>query len=239
MNLKEKVVLVVGGTSGMGLGIAKALRNEGARVAVCGSRELSVREATADGRLHGVVCDITDRDNVARMFDEVRAALGEVDILVNSAGTNVERRSMEALDPSEFDRVIAVNMTGTFNCIHAALPAMRARRQGLIVNITSVAARRVLELAGAAYCASKAAAAALGTFVGLEDTKNGVRVTNIYPGETDTPLIDKRPTPPTPERRAAMLKPEDIAACVVMVAKLPQRANVPELVITPAHMLLG
>jgi NAD(P)-dependent dehydrogenase (short-subunit alcohol dehydrogenase family) len=239
MDLRKKVVLVTGGTSGIGLGIAVALRDEGATVAVCGSRERNVTEAAEKASVHGFVCDITRRDAVKRMFTDIAARLGGVDVLVNSAGTNVANRSMSTVDPEDFDRVLAVNTTGTFNCIHAALPAMREKGEGLIVNIVSVGGRRVLEVAGAPYCVSKFATAALGTYVGLEDTKNGIRVTNIYPGETDTPLLDARPVPPPPERRAAMLKPEDVAACVVLVAKLPQRANVPELVSTPAHMLYG
>lgn len=239
MDLADRVVVVVGGTSGIGLGIAEAFRDEGARVALCSSHP---HDDEPHGRLlpfYRFVCDVTDRAAVLETFRRIESELGAVDILVNSAGTNVTNRSMETLAPEDFDRVLSVNTTGTFNCIHAVLPGMRRKHEGLIVNIVSIAGRRVLELAGAPYCVSKFATSALGTYVGMEDAKNGIRVTNVYPGETDTPIIDKRPTPPTPERRAAMLKPQDIAACVVTVARLPQRANVPELVITPAHMLLG
>ena len=93
-------------------------------------------------------------------------------------------------------------------------------------------------LAGMPYCVSKFATSALGTFVNLEECGNGIKVTNIYPGETNTPIVDKRPTPPPPEQRAKMLQPEDIAACVVTIAKLPARAIVPELIITPPHMMI-
>jgi NADP-dependent 3-hydroxy acid dehydrogenase YdfG len=135
---------------------------------------------------------------------------------------------------------MAVNFTGAFNLIHAALPAMREKRSGLIFNIVSLAGLRVMPMAGLPYCTSKFAMGALGTFVNLEECeKNGIRVTNIYPGEANTPLVDKRPTPPPPEKRARMLQPEDIAACVLFVAKLHPRAVVPELVITPTHMLIG
>ena len=75
--------------------------------------------------------------------------------------------------------------------------------------------------------------AGLGTAVSLEEAKNGIRVTNIYPGEVDTPILDERPTPVTAEHRARILQPEDIAAAVLMVAELPPRAHVPELVIKP------
>jgi NADP-dependent 3-hydroxy acid dehydrogenase YdfG len=143
---------------------------------------------------------------------------------------------MANIDPADFDRVMAVNTTATFNCIHAVLPAMREQGAGLIVNIVSLAGLRTMLLAGAPYCASKYATGALGTFVNLEDGDKGIKVTNIYPGETNTPIVEKRPQPPPPEKRARMLQPEDIAACVVTIAKLPPRAVVPELVITPPHM---
>jgi NADP-dependent 3-hydroxy acid dehydrogenase YdfG len=77
----------------------------------------------------------------------------------------------------------------------------------------------------------------MGKFIGIEERENGINVTNICPGEANTPIIDKRPVPVSAEKRAQMLQPEDIAECVVMVAKLHPRAIVPELVITPKHML--
>jgi NADP-dependent 3-hydroxy acid dehydrogenase YdfG len=146
---------------------------------------------------------------------------------------------MSNIDPADFDRMMEVNTTGTFNCIHAALPVMRQKGAGLIVNIVSLAGKRAMLLAGMPYCVSKFATSALGTFVNLEECGNGIKVTNIYPGETNTPIVDKRPSPPPPEKRAKMLQPEDIAACVVTVAKLPARAIVPELIITPTHMMIA
>jgi NADP-dependent 3-hydroxy acid dehydrogenase YdfG len=142
---------------------------------------------------------------------------------------------MEKLDPADWDTIVAVNATGTYNCIHAVLPSMRERRTGLIVNISSVAGLRALTLAGPAYCASKFAATALGTAVSQEVKDDGVRVTNIYPGEVDTPILDQRPEPVPAERKAIMVHPEDIAAMVVAVAKLPPHVQVPDLTITPLY----
>jgi len=158
-----------------------------------------------------------------------------LDILVNSAGINVSRRAMAELDPADWDRMMAINTTGSFNCIHAALPGMRARKSGLIINISSIAGKRAMKLGGVGYCASKFALTALGTTVGLEERANGIRVTNIYPGEVNTPILAQRPIPVPPEKLAQMLQPEDIAACVVTIAKLPPRALVPELIITPLY----
>jgi NAD(P)-dependent dehydrogenase (short-subunit alcohol dehydrogenase family) len=182
------------------------------------------------------VCDVADRADVARLFDWLdHQRLLPLDILVNSAGINVARRRMAELDPADFDRMLAINATGPFNTIYFALPGMRARREGLIVNISSIAGKRALTLAGPAYCASKFALTALGTAVSLEERANGIRVTNVYPGEVDTPILQQRPVPVPAEKRARMVHPEDIAACVVTIAKLPPHVLVPELVITPLY----
>jgi len=243
MDLKGKVALVVGGGGGIGLGIAKALASEGCTVAVADYNKEALQDAVKAGstvsHLRTHACDVTKRKQVAEVFEWLSQEVGSVDILVNSAGINVGNRMMANIDPADFDRVLQINTTGTFNCIHAAVPIMREKRSGLIVNIVSLAGLRVMLLAGLPYCVSKFATAALGTFVNLEEAANGIKVTNIYPGETNTPIIDKRPTPPPPEKRAQMLQPEDIGACVVMIAKLPARAVVPELVITPPHMMVG
>jgi NAD(P)-dependent dehydrogenase (short-subunit alcohol dehydrogenase family) len=243
MDLNGKIVLVVGGAGGIGLGIAKAFEAEGCRVALADADKESLAEAAKTGGNDSTfvwrTCDITDREQVSKLFEWLGSELGPVDILVNSAGINVGDRMMSNISPDDFDRVMKINTTGTFNCIYAALPVMRQKGSGLIVNIVSLAGKRVMLLAGMPYCVSKFAAGALGTFVNLEESANGVKVTNIYPGETNTPIIDKRPTPPPPEKRAKMLQPEDIAACVVTIAKLPPRAVVPELIITPPHMMVG
>jgi len=237
--LKDKVALVTGGGSGIGLGIAVALAREGCRVAISGRNHQKLDQAVQsyDGSppLVAHTCDVAQREQVAALFDWLEAELGPPDILVLSAGINVPKRRMAELTPEDWDRIMAVNATGAFNCFHAALPGMRRRGSGLIVNISSIAGKRALELSGPAYCASKFAMTALGLAVRLEERSTGVRVTNIYPGEVDTPLLEERPEPVPPEKRAQMLRPEDIAACVVTIARLPSRAVVPELVIVPAY----
>jgi len=243
MDLNGKIVLVVGGAGGIGLGIAKALAVEGCRVALADANEESLVNAVkakgGDSTFVWRACDITQREQVSLLFRWLGDELGAIDILVNSAGINVGNRMMSNIDPPDFDRVMEINTTGTFNCIYTALPVMRQRGSGLIVNIVSLAGKRTMLLAGLPYCVSKFATSALGTFINLEECGNGIKVTNIYPGETNTPIIDKRPSPPPPEKRAKMLQPEDIAACVVTIAKLPPRAVVPELIITPPHMMIG
>ncbi len=240
MELAGKKVLVTGGGSGIGLGIALALAREGCRVAIAGRNEEKLRKAAArfDGRpaILAHACDVADRGDVGRLFARLaEQGFDPLDILVNSAGINVQRRKMAELDPADWDRVLAVNVTGAFNTMHAALPGMRKQRDGLVVNISSIAGKRALVLGGAAYCAAKFALTALGTAVGLEERPHGIRVTNVYPGEVDTPILEQRPVPVPAEKRALMVHPEDIAACVVTIAKLPGHVLVPELVITPLY----
>ncbi len=203
MNLTDKRVLVTGGTSGIGLAIAESLAAEGCRVAIVGrsatTMEKALKQQSSDAII-GRLCDVSDREQVAALFKWLQTELGPVDILVNSAGINVRHRLMANLTPEDFDRIMAVNTTGTFNCIHQVLPGMRAKKEGLIINIVSVAGKRNLLLAGLPYCVSKFATGALGTFVNLEEAAHGIKVTNIYPGETNTPLVDQRPQPPSPEK---------------------------------------
>ena len=142
---------------------------------------------------------------------------------------------MEAMQPEQWDQVLAINATGTYNCMYAVLPQMRERGDGLIININSIAGRRAAALGGVAYDASKFAMAALGIAVGNEDAKYGIRITNIYPGEVNTPILENRPVPVSDEHKASILQPEDVGEVVVTIASLPPRAHIPELVIKPTQ----
>jgi NAD(P)-dependent dehydrogenase (short-subunit alcohol dehydrogenase family) len=238
MPLADRTVLVVGGSSGIGLAIGCAFAREGCRVALAARSENGLAAARAlpevGGAFRTKTCDVGDRPQVEELFAWADLELGSLDILAFCAGTNTPRRAFADLDPREFDRILAVNATGAFNCLHAALPRMRARGAGLVFNVVSIAGLRAQALSGAPYCASKFAQGALGSFASLEAHSEGVRVTNIYPGDTDTPLLDQRPAPPPREARERMLRPDDVAEMVVAIAKLPPRAAVPQLVITPS-----
>lgn len=236
--LSNKRVVITGGGSGIGEGIAQVLAAEGARV-VIGGRTLEKLKAVAES-IQGVhtvgyhPLDVANRESVETFFGWAHDILGGVDILVNSAGINVAKRSMAEMIPEDWDRVLTTNATGAYNCMAAVLPGMRAQRDGLIISIASIAGLRAISgLAGVAYCASKFAVSALGTAVAEEEKVHGIRVTTIYPGEVATAILDRRPVPPSAEKRAAMVQPEDIAAAVLMIAKLPARTNVLELVIKP------
>jgi NAD(P)-dependent dehydrogenase (short-subunit alcohol dehydrogenase family) len=177
--------------------------------------------------------DVSKRDQVTRAVERTIAACGQIDILINNAGINVAQRKLAVLEPADWDALMAVNATGAFNMIHAVLPGMRERKDGMIINIASIAGVRPSALAGAAYNASKHALTALSTSVALEEAENGIRASLIAPGEVNTPLLDRRPVVPSPEARARILQPEDVAAAALFVASLHPRASVPQLILNP------
>ena len=232
-NLTGKTALVTGGGTGIGATTAIALAEAGCRVAISGRREEKLREVAGDRGMLICPLDVGDRGAVDRTVEEVTRELGRIDIIVCAAGINVRNRAMAELYPADWDRLMRINATGVYTCRHAVLPQMRERRDGLIVTISSVAGKRAGLLGGVAYNASKFAMSALGLTVAQEEKDRGVRVTTIYPGEVDTPILDERPVLVTAEHRARILQPEDVAASVLFVASLPPRAHVPELVITP------
>ena len=238
VELREKAALVTGGSSGIGLSIALALAREGCRVAICARGPERLQKAVAQFEGSAVLaraCDVADREDVKRLVIWAQEELGPLEIVVNAAGINIVNRKMCQLEPADFDRIMAINCTGFFNVLHAVLPGMRQRQDGLIVNISSTAGKRAYELSGPAYSASKFAVGALATAVGQEERPNGIRITSICPGEVNTPILDQRPTPVPEERKAQMVQPEDIAACVVTIAKLPPAVVVPELIIKPRY----
>jgi NADP-dependent 3-hydroxy acid dehydrogenase YdfG len=237
MGLQEKTAVVTGGATGIGQAIADRLAHAGARVLIGGRRLDRLRAAaeTIKGQwpVRVCECDVTDRESVSTFFQWANARIGAIDILVNAAGANIKNRSIADMRPEQWDELLAVNVTGAYNCMAAVLPGMRERRDGLIINISSISGLRASKLGGVAYSASKFAMAGLGAAVALEEAEKGIRVSNVFPGEVDTPILDERPTPVTAEHRARILKPEDVAAAVLMIAQLPPRAHVPQLVIKP------
>jgi NADP-dependent 3-hydroxy acid dehydrogenase YdfG len=235
-------VLITGGGSGIGLATARAFLAEGAKVAIAGRDADKLHRAAAElknDRLLAKAADATNPAQVDALVMETISKFGGIDILVNNAGANIPERSIQQLTPESFDKLIRANLHSAFHCIWAVLPGMVAQKNGLVINISSVAGVRPWPVSGSGYCAAKFAMNALGSCISVEERENGIRVTNICPGEVDTPILASRPQPTTPEQLAKMLKPEDVAAAVLFVAGLPPRAHVPELIIKPAaHVFL-
>ena len=233
-----KTAVVTGAGSGVGQATALALAQEGWRVALVGRRVEALRQ-TADlaGPLRGQFlvcpCDIGQAEAVARMAGEVLATFHEVEVLVNAAGTNAPKRALEVLSLEDYHAMMNANLHGAYYCVQAFLPGMRARRSGTIVNIVSDAGKQASPKAGPAYVMSKFGLAGLTQSINAEERGHGVRACAIFPGDIDTPLLDKRPAPPPPEARARMMKAEDLAACALLCIHLPARAIIEEMIIRP------
>ena len=235
--LAGKIVAITGGGTGIGAGIARGLAEAGCRVTVGGRRVEPLDQLAAAVKSEHPIrthqLDVADPASIEAFFADIRDQVGDVDILVNSAGINIQKRTMAEMSAEDWERVLSINASGAYRCMREVMPAMRARRDGLVVNISSIAGKRAITLGGIVYCASKFAMTALGTAVSNEVRNEGVRITNVYPGEVNTPILDNRPTPVSQEHKDAILQPEDIAAVVVTICALAARANVPEVVIKP------
>jgi NADP-dependent 3-hydroxy acid dehydrogenase YdfG len=240
--MTQSTALILGASGGLGRAIASMLAEEGYAVALTG-RDIAKLHATrsalepAEPNALLLPCDLTDRAQAQAMVEQALAHLTSIDVLVCAAGLNVRQRSLRSLDPADWDRVIAANLTTAFNAIHFVLPSMRTRGSGLIVQISSLSGLRANTVSGAAYSAAKFAQSALGISIGREERGRGIRSTVIYSGEVNTPLLDARSdrlgASANEGRREMILQPQDIADAVRLLVKLPPRAHIPELVIKP------
>ncbi len=229
-----KVVVVAGASSGMGRATALAAAREGADVVLAGRNAAALDEVAASSGGLAVPTDATDPEAVGRLVARALDRFGRIDALINAVGTNLRQRSLDQLTAQSWAMMIETNLTAAFNLTRAVVPPMRERGDGLIVHIASVAARRP-DMSGVSYQASKAGVAALAHATMEEERQNGIRVTALLPGLTDTPLVLQRPTPPDPAMLARALKPEDIADTCLFLLRLPARAHVAELVLVPSR----
>ena len=238
MRLKNKIAWVTGAGSGIGRAAAVALAQEGATVIVSGRREGPLEEVAAEIKAAGgtaivKAADLTNAAATAKIADEIRSQFKRLDILVNNAGVNIAKRSMEQLDAGGADQVLDGNLSNAFYCVIAALPMMRAQKDGILIHTASMAGRSIGPLSGAAYAAAKHGVVALSHSINCEECVNGIRSTVVCPGEVATPILDKRPVPVSAEDRARMLQSEDVADLIRYVATLPAHICLNEVWITP------
>ena len=237
--LKGKVAWVTGGGSGIGLAGALELAKAGARVVISGrtprTNESGLAQLKSVGEAEAIQLEVSDKNAVVRAAADIEKRHGRIDILVTSAGTNIAgpKRNFKTLELAGWDDVVAINLNGLLYCCYAVIPGMRARKDGLIINISSWAGRYASVLTGPAYNATKRAVIAVTESINMEECMNGIRATSILPGEVATPIMEKRPVPPTAAERARMAQPEDFGAAILFIATMPARTCVNELVIAP------
>ena len=235
--LDGKVAWITGGGSGIGLAGAIELAKAGAHVVISGrtaaTNASGLAAVQAAGSAESIPLDVADKGAVRAAAEAILAKHGRIDILVNSAGTNATRRNWDDVTAEAWDDVVAINLSGLFYCCHAVVPAMRAQKDGLIVNVSSWAGLYPSKLVGPAYNATKRAVLALTESINQEECGYGIRATSLLPGEVATPILDKRPIPPSAERRAEMVQAEDMGAAILFIATMPARSCVNELVIAP------
>jgi 3-oxoacyl-[acyl-carrier protein] reductase len=192
-----KVVLVTGGTRGIGHAVAEALLQAGNSVAITGTTDDGVVKAehalaaAHGGQVAGIVCDVRDPAATERAVRTAVARFGGLDVLVNCAGVGVGAPIAE-MSHDEWDRIIGTNLTGVFNCCKAAIPHLRARGGGWIINISSLSSTGPFP-GGAAYCASKAGVNVFGDALMQELRDDNIRVSTILPGSVATGFSGRGP----------------------------------------------
>jgi NAD(P)-dependent dehydrogenase (short-subunit alcohol dehydrogenase family) len=234
----KRTAVITGAGSGVGQAIALALVRQDWQVALVGRRPEALAETVrlagdAGPRCLTWPCDVGDPVAVDQMGKGVLAAFEEVELLVNAAGTNAPERALAVLSPKDYQAMIDTNLNGAYYCVQAFLPHMRQRRSGTIINIVSDAGKAASPKAGPAYVMSKFGLAGLNQSINAEERANGVRACAIFPGDIDTPLLERRPQPPDATARSRMLRPEDVAECALLCVNLPSRVIVEELVVRP------
>jgi NADP-dependent 3-hydroxy acid dehydrogenase YdfG len=231
-----QTALVTGATEGIGRAIAFALGKAGYQVGVCARTPSKLRTllddlAKAGITSHGHPADVGMEADVKALMAELGPALGPIDVLVNNAGIAV-LKPLEELTVAEWDATMATNLRSLYLVTREVLPGMRARKQGAIVNIASLAGRNGFA-GGTAYVASKHAVLGFGRALMMEVRKDNVRVITICPGTVDTPLI-RTQSMLTPDL-TKILHAEDVADTVMAALALPERALVSELDLRPTN----
>ena len=241
MGLEGKVCIITGGGSGIGRATALMMAEEGATVVVVGrtaAKVEAVRDevAAAGGTAEAYGLDVADKPGIDKMVEGILSRYGRVDVLVNSAGHSSPRRMLMTTTPEDLRSVYESNLVGSVICCQAVIPTMREAGQGTIINVSSMAGVHASPLAGMSYSAAKAAVNNFTEFLNADLQNTGIRSSAVIPGEVDTPILDGRPIPPSAEARKKMVAAEDAAEAITLIARLPQRAAIPELTIRPTWL---
>jgi NAD(P)-dependent dehydrogenase (short-subunit alcohol dehydrogenase family) len=231
MKIKGKTAIVTGGTKGIGLAIAEALAAEGAKVVVCGRDSAAladaVKELSTKGEVLGKQCDVSKWEDVEALFAFAEQAYGGVDILVNNAGVG-HFAPIDELSLDQWREVIDTNLSGAFYCVRAAVPQMKERGAGFILNIGSLAGRNTFP-AGSAYNASKFGLNGFSEAIMLDLRQYDIRVSQIMPGSVATEF-----TPGGSDEAEWKIDPVAIAGTAVDLISMPDRNLISRLEIRPS-----
>jgi len=235
-----KVAWVTGAGSGIGEAAAVALAEMGMVVVLTGRTkskldQVAARIKTAGGAAHVKPSDMGKAAAVQKVADFIQQKLGRLDVMVNNAGLNITERRWSNLKPEGVKELVEGNLTSAFHGVLAALPIMRAQKDGLFIHTASMAGRFVSPLSGAGYTASKHGVVAMSHSLNMEECGNGIRSTVMCPGEVRTPILDKRPNKLSAKELAEMVQPEDCGALVKFLASQPPHVCINEVLITPTR----
>ena len=230
--MPEKAALITGGSSGIGLAVARALGEDGYGVTIVARRPEKLEQAAADLReagidVHHVAADMRKEDEIKRAVDEHRERFGRIDVLMNNAGLGIAG-AIEVLETKKLDMQLDVNLRAVFLTTREAIPSLKqAGHDGgaLIVNTASIAGKRPQGFL-AAYSATKAAVIALSEAMQRELGQDGVRCTALCPAFVDTPMTDFAKQHVAPDE---MIRPEDIAEAVRFLLRVSPACIVPEV----------
>ena len=229
--LEGRVAIVTGGSRGIGLATAEAILARGGRVAITGLSQANLDRARArlgaDDRVEGVRADVRRADEAAKMVEAAVARFGGLDILVNNAGVGRFVHAAE-MTIAQWDDVIDTNLNGVFYCCHAAIPHLRQRGGGWIINVSSLAGKNAF-VGGAAYCASKAGLNAFSEALMQEVRYDGIRVSYVMPGSVATEFGGG------PGEEPWKLTPEDVAQVVVDLLAHDRRSLPSRVEIRPSQ----
>ena len=233
MNLDGKAAVVTGGTKGIGFAIAEALLREGSRVYVCARDvaeiEAAVEKLTVHGEAYGMVCDVRSEEQVVALLDSCERRLGGIDILVNNAGVGYMNKAVDEISSDEFRSTIETNLFGVFYACHHAIPMMKRRGGGYIINISSLAGQNAHPRM-AAYNASKFGLNGFSEALMQEVRHDNIKVSYVCPGSVNTEFGGDTVT----DEKAWQLQPADIAHVVVDLIKMDARALPSKVEIRPS-----
>jgi len=233
MNLENKIAVVTGGTKGIGYAVAENLLKAGAKVFICARNKSELKRALEKlsefGKIEGEICDVRSEDQVRMMLDECKRVFGGVDILINNAGVGFMGKTVEEMSPDKFRQTLETNLFGVFYTCHYAIPLMKERGGGYIINISSLAGQNAHPKM-AAYNASKFGLNGFSEALMQEVRQDNIKVSYICPGSVNTYFGGDEPS----AEQAWQLQPEDIAQTILDLLNMNARALPSKVEIRPS-----